>query len=161
MVCASGALPGPVAAQAAAVEGTWRALNGAEITVQPCDGGYCGYLNYVVIPAAQADMCRSMPKDQFATLMLDYNNVDKSLQTRSLLGLQLLTLKPAGEPEAYTASVYNAEDGKSYEVLVWILNGDTLRLGGGCVGSMCAVTQDWPKVAERETVPDFTCDGGL
>jgi uncharacterized protein (DUF2147 family) len=149
------------AVQAAAIEGTWRALNGTEITVQPCPEGYCGSLSYIVIPKAQAQMCRSMAKDAFASLMLDYNNVDKSLQTRPLLGVRMLTLKPTNEPEGYTATIYNAEDGKTYDVLIWVLNGNTLRLGGGCIGSLCAVTQDWPKVAEREVAPDFTCEGGL
>ena len=159
--CAIGALLLTGAAHAAAIEGTWRALNGTEITVAPCPEGYCGTLSYIVIPPAQADMCRSMPKEEFATLILDYNNADKALQTRPLLGAQMITLKPTPEPEGYTATVYNAEDGKTYDVLVWVLNGNTLRLGGGCVASMCAVTQDWPKVAERESVPDFTCEGGL
>jgi uncharacterized protein (DUF2147 family) len=150
------------AAQAAAVEGTWRALNGSEITIAPCGAGeYCGSLSYIVIPKAQADMCRSMAKDAFASLILDYNNAEKAMQTRPLLGVEMVRLKPTNEPEGYSAKIYNAEDGKYYDVLIWIMNGNTLRLGGGCIGSLCAVTQDWPKVSERETVPDFTCDGGL
>lgn len=149
------------AANAAAIEGTWRALNGTEITVAPCPDGYCGTLSYIVIPPAQEDMCRSMAKEDFSSLILDYNNADTAMQTRPLLGVQMITLKPTTEPEAYTATVYNAEDGKTYDVLVWVMNGNTLRLGGGCIASMCAVTQDWPKVAEREIVPDFTCDGGV
>ena len=93
--------------------------------------------------------------------MTHYRITDKALQTRPLLGVEMVRLKPTNEPEGYTAKIYNAEDGKYYDVLIWIMNGNTLRLGGGCIGSMCAVTQDWPKVAERETVPDFTCEGGL
>lgn len=151
----------PVAAHAAAVEGTWQTLNGSEITIAPCGTNeYCGSLSYIVIPPEQAQMCRSMEKQSFASLMLDYNNADKSLQTRPLLGVEMVRLKPTSEPEGYTATIYNAQDGKSYDVLVWIMNGDTLRLGGGCVQTMCAVTQDWPRVAGRETAPDFTCEGG-
>jgi uncharacterized protein (DUF2147 family) len=105
-------------------------------------------------------MCRSMEKEAFASLMLDYKNTDKSLQARSLLGVEMLRLTPADGADAYTASIYNAEDGKTYEVLVWIVDGQTLRLGGGCVASVCAATQDWPKVADREA-PDFTCEGGV
>jgi uncharacterized protein (DUF2147 family) len=159
--CGLAALIAPTAASAAAVEGTWRTLNGSEITIAPCGADeYCGSLSYIVIPREQADICRSMEKQSFASLMLDYNNADKAMQTRPLLGVEMVRLRPNGEPEGYTATIYNAQDGKSYEVLVWIMNGDTLRLGGGCVQSMCAVTQDWPRVAARETAPDFTCEGG-
>ena len=146
------------AASAASVEGTWRTLTGTEINVQPCEAGYCGSLSWIVIPEAQAGLCKSVEKEAFAQLILDYNNVDPSQQTRPLLGATLLTLQPTSDPDAYTASVYNAEDGQTHNVLVWIVGGTTLRLGGACVGSLCAVTQDWPRVADRENAPDFTCD---
>jgi hypothetical protein len=34
-----------------------------------------------------------------------------------------------------------------------------LRLGGGCLMGLCAVTQDWPRVPPRDNTPDFTCEG--
>jgi uncharacterized protein (DUF2147 family) len=148
------------AVQAASIEGTWRTLNGTEISVDRCGDGYCGLLSWIVIPKEQSGMCKSMAKEAFASLMLDYNNADQSLQSRPLLGVEMLKLKPTKDDDAYTASIYNAEDGKTYDVLVWVMGGDTLRLGGGCLGSMCAVTQDWPRVPERPATPDFTCDGG-
>lgn len=146
-------------AQAASVEGTWKTANGTEITVAPCDAGFCGTLSWIVIPAEQSSMCKMMPKSDFASLMLDYKNPDKTQQTRSLIGAQMLTVKPSGDANSYTASVYNAEDGSTNNVLLWILNGNTLRIGGACIANMCAVTQDWPRVEEREATPDFTCDG--
>ncbi len=155
----SAALASVAPAHAAAIEGTWRAPNGAEISVAPCPEGFCGTLSWIVMPKEQSALCSSMPKEDFAPLILDYKNQNKSLQTRSLLGVRMLTLKPTNEPEGYYGTVYNAEEGKSYDVLIWILKGNTLRLGGGCLANFCAVTQDWPRVADRETVPDFTCDG--
>ncbi|HZY68058.1 MAG TPA: DUF2147 domain-containing protein [Devosia sp.] len=152
----------PTVAQAASVEGSWLTSNGAEITVSPCADGYCGVLSWIVIPKSQAELCLSLPKEEFAPLILDYNNADKSQQTRSLLGAQMLKLKPTNDPDAYTASIYNAEDGSTHDVLVWITEGgNNFRLGGGCLGSLCAVTQDWPRVPLREVTPDFTCEGGV
>jgi uncharacterized protein (DUF2147 family) len=147
----------PAVALAAPVEGTWRTLNGTEVNIAPCNAGYCGTLSWIVIPPEQSAMCKMMPKQDFGSLMLDYKNPDKSQQTRSLIGVQMLTLKPTNDPTAYTASVYNAEDGSTNDVLVWVLDNNILRLGGGCVASLCAVTQDWPRVADRADTPDFTC----
>jgi uncharacterized protein (DUF2147 family) len=156
-VLALAAYAAPALAQAP-IEGTWRTLNGTEVRIVPCDSGFCGTLSWIVIPKEQSGMCKMMPKEDFGSLMLDYKNPDKSLQTRSLIGVQMLTVKPTNDPAAYTASVYNAEDGSTNDVLVWVLNNGTiLRLGGGCLAGLCAVTQDWPRAADRGETPDFTC----
>ena len=148
------------ATAAAPIEGTWKTLNGSEITVAPCDTGFCGSLSWILIPPDQQMMCKMMPKEDFGSLILDYNNVDKALQTRPLIGVPMLAIKPTGDPYAYTATIYNAEDGKTYNAQFWVVNGtDTLRLGGGCLGGLCAVTQDWPRVADRVDAPGFSCDG--
>ena len=141
--------------------GTWRTMEGDEITVGPCGSQLCGTLSYIVIPKKNAGDCRSMDHQAFGALMLDYGNPDKSLQSRPLLGMTTLTIQPTGDPNAYTAVAYNPQDGSTNNVQLFVLNGgSTLRLGGGCLGSMCAVTQDWPKVPERANTPDFTCEGG-
>jgi uncharacterized protein (DUF2147 family) len=140
----------------ASVEGTWRTLTGTEINVQPCGTDFCGTFSYIVIPAKEAHICRSMAKDDFASLILDYKNPNQSLQTRSLIGLNAVAIKGTNDPNAYTANIYNAEEGQAYDVLLWI-RGNTLTLGGGCLGSLCAVTQDWPKVPDRPDAPTFSC----
>ncbi len=161
VLVAAGLLSLPAAAGvAASIEGTWRTLTGTEINVQPCGTDFCGTFSYIVIPAKDAAACKSMPKEDFATLILDYENPNQSLQTRSLLGLNAVSIKPTRDPDAYTANIYNAEEGKAYDVLLWVA-GDMLTLGGGCLGSMCAVTQQWPRVPDRENAPDFSCEGGL
>jgi hypothetical protein len=71
----------------------------------------------------------------------------------------MVTVKPGGDANSYTASIYNAEDGSTNDVLVWILNDNVLRIGGACIANICAVTQDWPRAAVREATPDFTCEG--
>jgi uncharacterized protein (DUF2147 family) len=146
---------------ASPAEGTWKTQNGTEIHVAACGKGYCGSLSWVVIPQAQAGMCRGTDKAAFASLMMDYQNPDQALKTRPILGMQMLTLTPTSDPAAFGGKVYNAQDGSTNDISVWILNeGTTLRIGGACLGSVCAVTQDWPRVPDRENTPDFTCEGG-
>ena len=140
--------------------GTWRTQTDTEVTVAPCPEGLCGTLSYIVIPKKNAADCRAMDHAAFASLMLDYGNPDKSLQTRPLLGVTMLTITPTGDPNTYTAKVYNPQDGSTNDVEIFILNGGTtLRIGGGCVGSMCVVTQDWPKVADRPNTARFHLRG--
>ena len=141
--------------------GTWRTQDGTEVAVAPCPEGLCGTLSYIVIPKKNAADCRAMDHTAFGSLMLDYGNPDKTLQTRTLLGLTMLTITPTSDPNNYTAKVYNPTDGSTNDVQIFIVDGgSTLRIGGGCVGTMCVVTQDWPKVADRPEAPDFTCEGG-
>ncbi len=144
---------------AAPIEGTWRTLNGTEVTISPCAQGFCGTLSWIVIPAEQAGLCRA-DKPAFGQLMLDFRNQNKALQSRPLLGAQILAVKPSTDPTAYSASIYNAEDGKIYDGQIWVVdNARVLRLGGGCLMGLCAVTQDWPRVPPRDNTPDFTCEG--
>lgn len=142
---------------ASPVEGTWRTEKGTELTVAPCDAGFCGTLSWIVVPPEYSAICQQ-DKAAFGTAMVDLKNADPALRTRPMLGLQILTLKPTDDPLAFTVHIYNAEDGKDYDGSVWIMNNnETLRMGGGCLGNMCAVTQDWPKVPARDVSPDFTC----
>jgi uncharacterized protein (DUF2147 family) len=151
----------PAALTGAPIEGTWRTLNGTEITITPCDAGYCGVLSWVLIPKANADQCRATDHTAFASLMMDYKNPDKAQQTRPILGLTMLKVKPSNDPHSFNASVYNPEDGSTNDVQVFILNNDkTLKIGGGCIGTICVQSQDWPRVPDREGTPDFSCDGG-
>lgn len=147
------------AAPASPVVGTWRTLDGTEITISPCAKGFCGVLSWVVVPAQYESDCEA-DKAAFGVQMLDYQNPDKGLQTRPILGMQTLTMKPGKDDRSFTASIYNPQEGKSYKVDFWVVNDDeTLRLGGGCVGGggFCAVTQDWPRVPDRPDAPDFSC----
>lgn len=166
LLTGAGAAAAPVplsslAPPASPAEGTWRTSNGTEVTIGPCAQGLCGTLSWIVIPKKNAEQCRTTDKQSFASLILDYNNPDKALQTRSLLGMTMLTLKPTGDPNSFNVRVYNPEDGSTNDAQLFILNGgSTLRIGGGCIGSMCVKSEDWPRVPDRPDAPDFTCEGG-
>jgi len=140
------------------VVGTWQTLDGTEISVQPCEQDFCGYLTWVVIPKDLKVQCEQMDHAAFSAELMDIKNPDKAMQTRPILGLHMLTAKPTSDPANFTASIYNPTDGSTNDVQLFVLNGGTtLRIGGGCVGSMCAITQDWPKVPTREGPPDYVC----
>lgn len=153
----AGAAPIALTSLVSPVEGSWQTLNGTEITVAPCDQGFCGSLSWIVIPKEYAGLCQ-MNKDAFGTQMLDTKNPDPTLRTRSMIGMQMLTLKPTDAPDRFDIHIYNAQDGQSYDGEAWVKNGNnTLTVGGGCVGPVCAVTQDWPRVPVRPDAPNFAC----
>jgi uncharacterized protein (DUF2147 family) len=140
-----------------AVEGTWRTHNGTEITIASCAQGLCGTLNWVVVPKADSAQCLSN-KAAYQAQMLDIHNRDQSLRNRPILGMQTLTLTATPDPAGFKAQIYNAQDGKTYDGQVWVVDANkTLRLGAACIGSLCAVTQDWPRFPTRTGAPDFTC----
>ena len=140
-------------AQTASVEGTWQTQQGTEITVVPCGTGYCGLLSWIVIPRDHSADCRT-DKAKFESQMLDYQNPDRSLRSRSLIGLQMMSLRPTNNPRRYDVHIYDSEHGKSYDGAVEVA-GNTLNLQQ-CLG-VCVTVQSWPRVANRMGTPDVSC----
>ena len=143
------------AAVAAPIEGTWQTQEGTEVNVTPCGADYCGILSWIVIPKEYSATCNA-DRDKFGAQMLDTKNPDPSLRTRSLVGLQMMTLKPTGDPTRYDVHLYSSEDGKSYDGSAKV-DGDTLNLQQ-CLG-LCITIQSWPRVPDRAGTPDFSCGG--
>ena len=168
------AMCGSAIAAETSIEGSWRTQNGTEVTIAPCgdalcgeclaappvhDGDtYCGYLRWVVGPPEYAEQCAA-DRAAFAAQMLDARNPDPTLQSRPIVGLELMHLRPTGND--FAGDIYNAQDGSTVNNLtVWVTDGgDTLRIGGGCFGHMCIGTQDWPRVPTRPAF-DFSCTPG-
>ena len=138
---------------AAPIEGTWQAPKQAEITVAPCGAAYCGQLSWIVIPHEHSADCRA-DKAKFESEMLDYQNPNPSLRSRSLIGIQMMTLKPTNDPNRYDVHIYSSEDGKSYNGVA-VVAGDTLNLQQ-CMG-VCITVQSWPRLPTRAGTPGFTC----
>ena len=142
-------------AAAAPIEGTWLAPRQAEITVVPCGSDYCGELSWIVIPTEHSAECRA-DKAKFESEMLDYQNPNPAMRSRSLIGLQMMTLTPTNDPNRYDVHIYNTEDGKSYDGAA-VVAGDTLNLQQ-CMGAeMCMTVQSWPRLPTRPGTPGFTC----
>ncbi len=143
---------GTSASTPAPVEGTWLMDRGAELMVTPCGDGYCGIMNWIVIPKEHSAECIA-DRDNFAAQMLDYKNPDKSLRSRSLIGMVMMTLKPTNDPTRYDVHLYSVEDGKSYDGAAQVANG-YLNLQQ-CFG-VCVTVRSWPRIPTRPT-PGFDC----
>jgi len=129
----------PNAARAAEPFGTWLTEDGrARVRTERCgsDGTrLCGYVVW-----------GSKPLDENGKPKTDRHNPDPSKQGRLQLGHQmLLGLKPNGEGH-YEGKVYNADNGKSYDVSVWSDEPATLTVKG-CMLVFCA-SQAWKRVTD-------------
>jgi len=143
------------AANAAPIEGTWQTQGGTEVNIAPCSAGYCGALSWIVIPKEYSGKCNA-DRAGFGAAMVDTKNPDPSLRNRSLVGLQILTLKPTNDPTRYDVHIYSSEDGKSYDGEAKV-DGNSLDLQQ-CLG-LCVTIQTWPRVADRSGPADFSCGG--
>jgi len=144
---------GASAASAAPIEGTWQTQEGTEVNVTPCGADYCGVLSWIVIPHQYAATCNA-DREKFGAQMLDTKNPDPSQRGRSLVGMQMMTLKPTSDPTRYDVHLYSSEDGKSYDGSAKI-DGNSLNLQQ-CLG-ICITVQSWPRVPDRVGTPDFSC----
>lgn len=131
---------------AALIEGVWLTNTKSEMTIAPCAEGYCGYISKIVVPdhivAKYGDELKAV-----GTNFTDYNNKDPNLRDRPIQGLQILTLRPGGNPWYFEGEIYNPEDGNVYSGSVEVLGADSLRLKG-CVLYVLCQEQQWTRVVE-------------
>ncbi|MBR0932486.1 DUF2147 domain-containing protein [Bradyrhizobium jicamae] len=115
--------------------GTWMTEDGrARIRLERCGAAQqhiCGYIVWM-----------KDPLDERGQPMRDSSNPDASKRARSVLGHQLIMgLKPT--PEGwFDGDIYNAEDGRSYSVMLWRDSPDRLKLRG-CMLKLLCQTQTW------------------
>jgi uncharacterized protein (DUF2147 family) len=137
------ALLAPAAAVAAAPKdpsGVWLTEDGrARIQLELCGAGHdrlCGYIVWLKTPTTSDGKPRT-----------DTKNPDAAKQARLTLGHQLLLgLKPNDEGH-YEGEIYNSDDGKKYDVNVWLDAPGRLKVKGCLVAFLCS-TQDWTKTAD-------------
>lgn len=130
-------------AAAAEPTGTWLTEDGrARVRTERCgarDDRLCGY----VVWARKSD-------DGKAKSRLDSENPDLGKRKRLVLGHQMiLGLEPNAE-HRYEGRIYNADDGKSYDVTIWSESAAALSVRG-CMLSYLCQTQTWRRVTD--TVP--------
>ncbi|KQN72473.1 DUF2147 domain-containing protein [Devosia sp. Leaf64] len=133
------------------IEGVWRAEPQSEITIAPCELGFCGYLSKIVVPedilsAEEAEAAAKMSPEQF----FDKRNEDPALRNRPMLGLHMLTLRPGERPTVFDGEVYNPQDGKTYSGYVELLGPDALRLNGCVLYNVICRGEDWVRVPQGE-----------
>jgi uncharacterized protein (DUF2147 family) len=122
--------------------GTYLTEDGrARIRLEKCgptNENICGFVVWLDKPANE----NGSPKT-------DLKNSDRRKTARPLLGHQLIMgLKP-GE-DRFEGMIYNSEDGRSYEVGVWLAKQDELKVRGCLLAVLCA-TQTWTR--RSDTAP--------
>ncbi|HEV7274871.1 MAG TPA: DUF2147 domain-containing protein [Devosiaceae bacterium] len=141
----AGSMPLATQAQdAALIEGTWRTAEQSELTIAPCDVGYCGYITKIVVPD---HIAAAYGEDLLALegSFTDLNNKDPALRDRPIQGLQILTLRPGPDASRFEGDIYNPQDGNVYSGTLDVLGPDNLRLQG-CVLYVLCQEQEWQRV---------------
>jgi uncharacterized protein (DUF2147 family) len=120
--------------------GTWLTEDGrGRIRTEHCGPGKADLCGYVV--------WMKEPMDDKGKPRLDASNPDAKKKTRPVLGHELMTaLKPSDEGR-FEGKVYNADNGKSYDVEVWSEAADELSVKG-CLFSYLCKTQTWKRVSD-------------
>jgi uncharacterized protein (DUF2147 family) len=107
--------------------GIWLTQAGdAKVKVSKCSGGICGVIVWLKDPINAAT---GKPE-------VDDKNPSPVLAKRPMIGLPLFTGMRASGPNKWSGTIYNADDGKSYESHVSVAGADALKVEG-CVGIIC------------------------
>lgn len=117
--------------------GTFLTEDGrARIRLEKCGQtgeNLCGFVVWLQTATTENGMART-----------DLKNADRRKTARPLLGHQLiLGLKP-NEDERYEGQIYNSEDGRSYDVNVWLAGPEELKVRGCLLAVLCS-TQTWKR----------------
>ena len=116
---------------AAPIDGLWiTEEKSGEIRIADCGATRCGRLvKFLEVPPQGVDQ-------------RDVNNPDKSLRTRRVLGLAILSgFRPDGE--LWRGTIYDPKSGRSYRSVVRRRSASTLEVKG-CIGPFCQ-TQLWKR----------------
>jgi len=143
-----------VATAGALVEGVWTTPEQAEMTIAACETGYCGTLSKIVITPEQV-AAYGVSADQIVVETLtDRFNENPALQSRPMLGLQILSLRATDNPWHFEGEIYNPRDGKTYSGSVDVTGPDSVLLKGCALYVLCQ-EQIWtraPLVEQAEVV---------
>lgn len=128
----------------APIEGVWLTTERSEITIAPCELGYCGAISKIVVPERYVAQYGAALDNFDPATYTDVNNQDPALRTRPILGLRILTLRPTDRPEYFEGEIYNPEDGNIYQGSVEALGTGEIRLKG-CVLYVLCQDQVWQR----------------
>lgn len=125
------------AAHSADVNGDWLVEDGvAQIRIVDCGASKWGVIAWEKRPGN-----------------IDRQNPDASKRSRLTLGMPtLLNMKRKSGTEEWHGTVYNAQDGKSYDSSIKLLSPDKLEIKGCVLGFLCG-GQTWTRVADPALPP--------
>jgi uncharacterized protein (DUF2147 family) len=136
----------PAAASAGAlIEGTWVTPDQAEMTIGPCEQGFCGLLSKIVITEAHVSKHGVDAASIRVEELVDMFNENPALKNRPMLGLQILTLRATNNPWHFEGEIYNPQDGKTYSGAMDVTGPDTILLKGCALYILCQ-EQTWVRV---------------
>ncbi|MFE1598706.1 DUF2147 domain-containing protein [Methylobacterium sp. ID0610] len=120
--------------------GVWLTEDGrARIRIEKCltrNDRVCGYVVWLKTPLNDKGEAR-----------VDFKNTDPKKRTRPSLGHQLIMgLKPNAE-DRYEGQIYNSEDGKNYDVSIWVDEPGELSVRGCLLGFLCG-SQTWTRTTD-------------
>jgi uncharacterized protein (DUF2147 family) len=107
--------------------GTWLTENGdSKIRISACGSVYCG----TVVWAKSND--------------LDRNNPDPKLRKRAIVGMPLTKdMRPDGS-DRWAGSIYNPQNGKTYEISMQMKGRDAIEVEGCVLGILCG-SEAWAR----------------
>jgi uncharacterized protein (DUF2147 family) len=123
------------AALADSAEGVWLSEDGGtKVHLANCGGKLCGTVVWLKEPN---DEKTGKPKT-------DKLNPDPSKRARPMLGLRVVNgLAPNG-PDNWSGSIYNADDGNTYQASMKVHGPRTARVQGCVLGILCK-NQIWTR----------------
>jgi uncharacterized protein (DUF2147 family) len=126
----------PAAAQPknAGVNGVWMTQQAdAKIRFAPCGKALCGTIVWLAEPSD----ANGQPK-------ADVNNPDDSKRARPLIGLTIFT-NVTSDGQNWRGRVYNANDGKDYDVEIKLLDDQHASVKGCVLGGFICDSQTWTR----------------
>lgn len=109
--------------------GSWRTGDGSAIVrIAKCGGGLCGFVAKTEGAAGK-----------------DIRNPDPAKRSRSVLGIEVLSLRPRGD-KVWGGTSYNAEDGLTYNATLTESSERSIQIKGcGANGGVCG-SETWTRV---------------
>jgi uncharacterized protein (DUF2147 family) len=123
--------------------GTWLTEDGrAKVRIEKCGADHANICGNVV--------WLKDPLDEHGKPKTDEKNPDPAKRSRPALGMPLfIDLKPDDE-QVYSGEIYNAENGKNYDVTFQVDKPADLHVKG-CMLSILCGSQHWSRVADVPT----------
>jgi len=115
--------------------GKWLTANGESVVkVYSCENGFCGNIVWL-----------KEPLDKDGKEKVDDKNPDKSLRTRKIVGLGILTgLQYKGPNKWEDGKIYDPDKGKTYKCKAWMEEGN-LKFRGFIGFSLLGRTTTWTR----------------
>jgi uncharacterized protein (DUF2147 family) len=112
--------------------GEWLVADAtARIRIGPCGTVLCGTISWTKAPPG-----------------VDENNPDPAKRSRPIMGVEILSgMTPAG-PNRWKGSVYNAQNGKTYDAMMSLESADVLRIEGCVLGGLLCGGENWTRAGE-------------